>query len=248
MNAGVASRKLSLADTETKNRILLRIAELLEENIEPLLTANRADLEMADENNVPKAMRDRLALSERRILGMCQSLRALIELEGIRLQPGVGIAEDALFNLEAVLCGRGIAYVNRVAYRYRTHSASAMHTQTLSELQRHAPWLEALRDMLLRRGQMEAFFPAYVDSVALRLYKDGGVGRVIRRFREEAAPLLPLDRLEEGKLSFGARLLLRVCRAGAYPLVYPLIYPVQVLRRKLGEAAFALRAKKEMPK
>ncbi|MBQ8617869.1 MAG: glycosyltransferase, partial [Clostridia bacterium] len=181
---------------------------------------------------------------------MCNKLhrRALIEREGIRLTPGVRIAEDALFNLEAVLCGRGIAYVNRVAYRYRTHSASAMHTQTLSELQRHAPWLEALRDMLLRRGQMEAFFPAYVDSVALRLYKDGGVGRVIRRFREEAAPLLPLDRLEEGKLSFGARLLLRVCRAGAYPLVYPLIYPVQVLRRKLGEAAFALRAKKEMPK
>ena len=181
---------------------------------------------------------------------MCNKLhrRALIEREGIRLTPGVRIAEDALFNLEAVLCGRGIAYVNRVAYRYRTHSASAMHTQTLSELQRHAPWLEALRDMLLRRGQMEAFFPAYVDSVALRLYKDGGVGRVIRRFREEAAPLLPLDRLEEGKLSIGARLLLRVCRAGAYPLVYPLIYPVQVLRRKLGEAAFALRAKKEMPK
>ena len=43
-------------------------------------------------------------------------------------------------------------------------------------------------------------------------------------------------------------MLLRLCRSGAYPRVYPLIYPVQVLRRKLGEAAFALRKEKEMPK
>ena len=61
-------------------------------------------------------------------------------------------------------------------------------------------------------------------------------------------PLLPLDRLDETKLSPGAKLLLCLCRAGAYPALYPLIYPVQVIRRKLGEAAFALRAKKEMPK
>ena len=61
-------------------------------------------------------------------------------------------------------------------------------------------------------------------------------------------PLLPLDRLDESRLPRGARTLLRLCRSGAYPRVYPLIYPVQVLRRKLGEAAFALRKKKEMPK
>ncbi len=81
INAGDASRKLALADTDTKNRILLRIAELLEANIELLLTANRRDLEAAGENDVPKAMQDRLALSEGRILGICQSLKALTELE-----------------------------------------------------------------------------------------------------------------------------------------------------------------------
>ncbi len=80
-NAGDASRKLALADTDTKNRILLRIAELLESNIEPLLSANREDLEVASENDVPKAMQDRLALSEGRILSICQSLKALTELE-----------------------------------------------------------------------------------------------------------------------------------------------------------------------
>lgn len=181
---------------------------------------------------------------------MCNKLhrRSLIEREHIRLQAGVRIAEDALFNLEAVLCGRGIAYVNRVAYSYRTHSASAMHTQTLSEMQRHRPWLAAMRDMLLRRGRMEAFFAAYVDSAALRLYKDGGVGAVLRRFNADVVPLLPLDAMETQKLPPHARRLRLLCRAGVYPVVYPLIYPVQVIRRKWGEIAFALRAKKEMPR
>lgn len=73
---------------------------------------------------------------------MCGKLhrRARIEREGLRLNPGVAVAEDALFNLEAVLCGRGIAYVPGVAYRYRTHAASAMHTQTGGEWERHLPW------------------------------------------------------------------------------------------------------------
>lgn len=180
---------------------------------------------------------------------MCCKLhrRALIEREGLRLQAGVRIAEDALFNLEAVLCGRGMAYVNRVAYRYRMHGASAMHAQAAGEMERHRLWLLAMRGMLLRRGQMEAYFAAYVDSAALRLYKDGGVAGVIRRFDADVLPLLPLDDLDEGRLTPSARVLWRLCRSGAYPRVYPLIYPMQVLRRKLGEAAFALRKKKEMP-
>jgi len=181
---------------------------------------------------------------------MCNKLhrRDLIEREGIRLQPGVKIAEDALFNLEAVLCGRGIAYVNRIAYSYRTHSASAMHTQPQNEMQRHRPWLAAMRDMLLRRGWMEVFFPAYLDSAVLRLYKDGGVKAVLRQFSSDVLPLLPLDAMKKEALAVGARLLAALCRTGAYPAVYPLIYPVQVIRRKMNEAAFALRAKKEMPK
>ena len=180
---------------------------------------------------------------------MCNKLhrRALLERESIRLKQGVRIAEDALFNLEAVLCGRGIAYVNRVAYRYRTHSASAMHTQTSSELQRHMPWLLAMRDMLIARGQMEAYFPAYLDSAVLRLYKDGGVSHIIHRFGHDVLPLLPLNGLDRKRMSVDARLLACLCRKGLYPVVYPLIYPAQVIRRKLCEAAFVLRAKKEMP-
>lgn len=200
--------------------------------------------------------RQRRAVARRLIEGdsvlniMCGKLhrRALIEREGLRLTAGVKVAEDALFNLEAALCGRGVAYVNRVAYRYRMHEGSAMHTQAAGEMARHRLWLEAIREMLLRRGQMETYFGAFVDSAALRLYKDGGVSGVVRRFNAEVLPLLPLDAMDAGRMTCGARLLARLCRSGVYPRVYPVVYPVQALRRKLSEAAFALRRGKEMPR
>ena len=81
LNAGVASRKLALADTEKKNQVLLRIAALLEEQTEAILCANREDLAAAEENGVPKTMLDRLSLNEERILGICDSLKHLTALE-----------------------------------------------------------------------------------------------------------------------------------------------------------------------
>lgn len=179
---------------------------------------------------------------------MCGKLhrRSLIEREALRLAPHVSMAEDALFNLEAALCGHGIAYVNRVVYRYRMHDASATHARAGSEWALHLPWLTAMRDMLLRRGEMERYYAAFVDSAALRLYKDGGVRGVMREFdRVRALCDVPLH--PDG-LSAGGRLLRALVCSGAYPLVYPLIWPVQVMKRKLCEAAARLRAPKERPR
>lgn len=191
----------------------------------------------------------RLIEGDRVLNIMCNKLhrRSLIEREQLRLDPRVRIAEDALFNLEAALSGREIAYVNRVTYLYRAHAASAMHTQTAGEYARHLPWLRALRETLVRRGVMERYYADYLDSVVLRLYKDGGVGGVMREFTGKALPLVAADGLDRHAMPLRGRLVCRLCRMGAYPLVYPLIYPAQVARRKLSEAAFALRAQKEMP-
>lgn len=180
---------------------------------------------------------------------MCNKLhrRALIEREHLRLQADVRIAEDALFNLEAVLCGRGIAYVNRIAYLYRMHAASATQSQTACEFDRHLPWLCAMREMLLRRGLMEAYYVAFLDSVVLRLYKDGSVAGVMKSFGTRAAPLLRMDGLQAGKMKPAARLTAWTVRAGVYPALYPLIWPAQVVRRKLCGATFMLRRKKETP-
>ncbi len=80
-NAKAASVKISLADTATKNKLLLTLAELLETETEGLLETNKADLAAAEDNGVPPTMLDRLTLTEKRIEGICMSLRDLVNLE-----------------------------------------------------------------------------------------------------------------------------------------------------------------------
>lgn len=178
---------------------------------------------------------------------MCGKLhrRALLERERLRLDEHLKIAEDALFNLEAVLCGEGIAYLPEAAYRYRMHGASATHTRARGEFDAHHPWLLAMRALLARRGVLERYYPAFLDSVVLRLYKDGGVPGVLRDFGRKARPLLTDCVLDARRLSPYGRALHLLAESGAYPVAYLLIFPVQLVRRKLSEAAFALRRRRE---
>ena len=81
INAKEASRTLALAGTEERNRILYRLAELLEENHLVILAENEKDLSSAEANGVPKTMMDRLALSHERIDAMAASLREVAMLE-----------------------------------------------------------------------------------------------------------------------------------------------------------------------
>ena len=190
-----------------------------------------------------RAIALRLIEGDRVLNIMCGKLirRALVEREGLRLAREVAVAEDALFNLEAALLARGIAYVDEPVYRYRMHALSKMHTQTEKAFAVHEPWFAAMREMLRRRCALEAYFPALLDSVALRLYKDGGVIGVMRGFNRYAVPVLCPGELDRDRLSLRGRLLQALCLTGLYPAVYPLIYPVQVARRKLSAASNAIR-------
>ena len=159
----------------------------------------------------------------------------------------VKLPEDALFNLEAALCAREITYVHRVAYRYRIHSQSATGSRRGGEWETHRPWLIAMRDMLLRRGELEPYYAPLLNSFVLRLDKDGGIGGVMREFNGKAKPELALDSLNRGRMTEYGRAVLALCRKGGYPAVYPLIAVCQMIKRKCGEAAFALRAEREKP-
>ena len=94
----------------------------------------------------------------------------------------------------------------------------------------------------MRRGLLETYFPALLDSAALRLYKDGGVAGVMRGFGARALPIVKPDELDARRLSARGRILRALCLSGLYPAVYPLIWPFQVARRRLGRAAYRLRA------
>ena len=80
-NAKRASRSLSLASEDRKNKLLARIAEALVENSASIIEANKEDLAKAEENGVAKAMLDRLMINEARIKGIADSLYSVIALD-----------------------------------------------------------------------------------------------------------------------------------------------------------------------
>ena len=74
-----AKGAMALADTETKNRALLAMADALEAGQEEILAANRLDLADA-RGHISEGMIDRLALSPERIAGMAQGVREVAAL------------------------------------------------------------------------------------------------------------------------------------------------------------------------
>lgn len=80
-NAKEASASIALASTEEKNKVLLKISELLLENAEKIIEANKEDLASAEENGVPSTMLDRLMIDENRIINIKNSIIELISLE-----------------------------------------------------------------------------------------------------------------------------------------------------------------------
>lgn len=75
-----ASYKLSVTDSEIKDKALLAIADALEANCERILTANQADLDNAEKNGMTKAMLDRLRLTKERISSMAEGVRQVAAL------------------------------------------------------------------------------------------------------------------------------------------------------------------------
>ena len=74
-----AKTAMALADTDTKNRALLAMADALEGAREDILAANEADLADA-QGHISQVMLDRLALNPGRIAGMAQGIREVAAL------------------------------------------------------------------------------------------------------------------------------------------------------------------------
>ena len=75
-----ASRKMAGVSGETRNGALLAMADALCDNIEPILCANRADLERA-KGTISEVMMDRLRLDEARIRAMADGIRDVAKLD-----------------------------------------------------------------------------------------------------------------------------------------------------------------------
>jgi len=78
--AKTASRRLSLASPETKNKALTEIADALERESDRILCENKKDLDAAKENGMSSAMLDRLTLTEARIKSFAEGVRQVARL------------------------------------------------------------------------------------------------------------------------------------------------------------------------
>jgi len=99
-----ASKKIATLKGGIKDKILLEMANRLEESKDKIIKANEKDLEYAKSNNLNSALIDRLLLNETRIKGMATALREIASLknpvgrvlEGWELPNGLRIEKTAI--------------------------------------------------------------------------------------------------------------------------------------------------------
>ncbi|KMQ85257.1 gamma-glutamyl phosphate reductase [Lasius niger] len=75
-----ASWQLASLSSEAKNKVLLAIADSLEENAETILSANAQDMEDAEKNGLTEALKDRLRLNPERLSGIANDVRQVCNL------------------------------------------------------------------------------------------------------------------------------------------------------------------------
>src|SRR5210317_814063 len=80
IRAKEASPSLAAASTDAKNAALARIAQLLLDNSNAIVSANAMDLERCTENGLSQGLLDRLKLDEARIQGLARSIEEIIAL------------------------------------------------------------------------------------------------------------------------------------------------------------------------
>ncbi|EIE5237314.1 aldehyde dehydrogenase family protein, partial [Salmonella enterica subsp. enterica serovar Typhi] len=78
--AKAASYKLALLSSCEKNRVLEKIADELEAQMESILSANVQDVEQARANGLSEAMLDRLALTPARLKAIADDVRQVCNL------------------------------------------------------------------------------------------------------------------------------------------------------------------------
>ena len=170
---------------------------------------------------------------------MCGKLhrRSFLCDERIVLNESLEIAEDALFNLEAVLTGGSPVYTDELVYYYRQHGQSVTQQhKSVNEYEKHEAWLLAMKSLLKKRGQFEKYYKDYVNSVILRFYKDGGIPCVIHNWKRKISPILNDKDLKRELLDNNSLLQYRLIVSGIYPMVYPMICLAQIIKRKISKA------------
>uniref|UniRef100_A0A9I9CVT7 Glutamate-5-semialdehyde dehydrogenase n=1 Tax=Cucumis melo TaxID=3656 RepID=A0A9I9CVT7_CUCME len=111
ISARESSRRLQALKSEDRRKILMDVADALEENENMILAENSADIEAAEEAGYEKPLISRLALKPGRIKLLANSVRKLADMEEPigRILKRSELASDLV--LESVSCSLGVLLV-----------------------------------------------------------------------------------------------------------------------------------------
>ncbi|WP_129409512.1 glutamate-5-semialdehyde dehydrogenase [Marinitoga lauensis] len=77
----IASDVLKTISSKEKNTAIMEIAKSIEKNKDYILTENKKDVEIAEKKGIKKSLIDRLALNEKRIKGMIEACKTIVNLK-----------------------------------------------------------------------------------------------------------------------------------------------------------------------
>jgi len=155
--------------------------------------------------------------------------------EGLSLDEGVRIGEDALLNLQLFLRARKVVHLDECTYVYRIHSQSAM-ASVKGHSQAHQPMLRSMSDILCREGVKELFFRDFLQSCVWIDEKERGIRACMNTFDVRVKPLA-LACVEEERIPVQDKRLYDMVKKGYFPAFYMLMR----VREKLTGKRWGIR-------
>ncbi len=207
-----ASGALAQLDTETKNRILEKVAEALVKNSSVILDENRKDLEQAREMGLKGAIVDRLVLSEQRIESMADGLRQLVQLEdpvgeveGMKRRPNglmigkrrvplgvVGVIYESRPNVTADVGGLCLKTGNVCVLRggkeaiHSNQVIVSLFRETLQDMAIHPDCIQLIGDTSRESARAMMKMDRYLDILVPR----GGAGLIRAVVENSTVPVI----------------------------------------------------------
>ncbi len=207
-----AARLMAEAPSAIKNRALLEIAHLIEQEHDAIFTANRKDLAAARANGLADAMLERLALNERALFRMVEGLQQVAklpdpigEISNLKFRPTgiqvgqmrvplgvIGIIYEARPNVTVDAAGLCIKSGNACILR---GGSEALHCNlVLAKIVQQGLQVAGLPSDAVQvietadRAAVGALItmPEYVDVIVPR----GGKGLIERLIRESTVPMI----------------------------------------------------------
>lgn len=150
--------------------------------------------------------------------------------DGLCLDEGVRIGEDALLNLQLYLRASSVSHLHAHTYVYRVHGMSAM-ASVRGYSEAHQPMLRGMSRSLIDAGAKERYFRDFLQSCVWIDEKERGIRAAMRRFDGHIRPLV-MEGISAVRLPKEDRLLYWMTDRGCFPVFY---YLTRVMEKMTGK-------------